>query len=220
MLTTGLLCATSTLSRADDFAPPQYRGLPATVHASWEFATAPTDWTNIAPDEFSWLDMPPIYTLYTGISTHSEVSEPADWHWNAGNGSLEANQSNGPARMLALAIQNEWGNHALTLVRIQLTWDGTAAPWVSSIDGTRDVFGDTPGSRSEGWIIDGRHRYEDWTMGEVEEGVKWDSILLGVPEGTSIDEVVVDQWNILPSPSGALALGATGVIGAIRRRRA
>ncbi len=211
--TSAVIGIAGTAALADDFAPPAYRGGSLSVMAEWEFMTPPTDWYFIAPDTFSAVG--PSGALFDGFPTHAEVDLPSNWMWHPGDGDGAITPAPGlpGGASIAFKMQN-WEDILWTkMLRLQVTWSGQVAPTTIGLDGwigTALYFGQLDGSA----VVDGNHYYEDWV---IHPNPWWEVLVLQVPQGTSIDEVIIDTISI-PSPGGAI-LGVLGAAMMFRRRR-
>lgn len=206
---------TSSVTRADDFAPPFFRGEPLSVTTAWEFFTPPTNWWFIPPEVFSYVGWTPEYSLYDGFATHAEVDDPANWNWTPGDGDGGLTPAPGvPSASIAFKIQNWVDLMPLKIVHIQVTWSGQFAPTTIGVDG---VIGSTiyPATPQGHAIVDGGHFWEDWYF---HPNPNWEIIAMNVPAGTVLDEIYVDTWSTLPTPGSAAAACMAAAI-FVRRRR-
>ena len=80
------LFAFTAPSRADDFAPPSYRGQPLSTSSSWEFLQPPANFFDIAADSFTSVAGPPQYPLFSNFGAEAEVDSSANWMWTSGDG--------------------------------------------------------------------------------------------------------------------------------------
>ena len=117
----------------------------------------------------------------------------------------------GPAELgssMALWIPNWIDNELTKFLRIQFTYDG-APPLIGAFGPIVGGFGSdplttVPGIPSAPVFVDARHYYQDWT---ILPNPHWERIVFPIPEGTRIDEIVVDTISFtIPEPSSALLL--------------
>ncbi|GMV25535.1 MAG: hypothetical protein AMXMBFR58_15660 [Phycisphaerae bacterium] len=198
---------------ADDFAPPPYRGAPLSVYAEWEFAMPPTNWYFIAPDSFDAVGNG-LFELYDGFTTHAEVDDPARWTWHPGDGDGEITPAGGTGgASIAFKLQNWMDILPDKLLRIQVTWSGAAPPMTIAVDGWQ---GSTTWKfvQQGSQVVDPNHFYEDW---RAYPNPWWDVVALWTPEGTAIDEIIIDTV-CLPAPT-PLAVALAGLMALGRRRR-
>ncbi len=214
-----LVAATATLAQADDLFPPPWFGEPLSVHAEWDWMQPPANLGFMPPDTFDTVSGtadpnvgPNGESLYMGFNTHSEVDLPADWSWvpGDGDGGLTPNL---PGLGIAFNVQNWIDFEPFKYIRIQVTYQG-APP---TIDWVLGVF-EPGGGQADGFPLDRFDQpgyfYEDWI---IEPNPDWEQIVIGVPMGTVLDQVVIDTVSF-PSP-GTLALLAAVPLIITRRRR-
>jgi len=240
MLVTSLaLLLFSGASVADDFLGPQgvaFRGDPLTAFAGWEFAIdpgqlpAPQGWNFILPDVGEgYVGWTHGETLYTGFGgTHADAGAASEWQWqltDAGgsdDGVLIPTPTQGAASLIAFNVANWVDRMPLKNIVVQITYWGDVAPAVVYVTG-QELAG-TPGEYEVNGFHnpimppfrwDGNHIAEFWL---VEPNPDWEQIVVGVPVGTQLDEVVIDTIS-LPEPATLmlLTLGAAAVLQ--RRRR-
>lgn len=192
---------------ADDPSPPWWRGSDGTIRAEWDFRAAPTDWSFMPPDSLGYVPSGSSFRLYEGLWTHAAVDLTSDWMWltGDGDGALTPAPGTGSAS-IAFKLRGEVPPLISKSVRLQVTWGGAVLPSTVGMTGYRGGSG-LPGMFIGSAIIDSHHFYEDW---EFRPSTEWDLVVLRVPEGTLLDAVVVDSWNLLPAPGGALVIGVAG----------
>jgi len=226
MLATALVVMFAAQAAADIFAPPPYVGLPLSYHAEWEFATGPLPDGGIPADSESDGGAKTTEFLYDKLGgTHIDVDGDG-WVWDQADG--DGGMTN-PDRPASFAIQTiNWVDaESFKFVRVQLTYSG-AAPTITGAHGywynayhgltppteTTDLGFDVAGAPVN---VDGNHLYADIYM---EPNPDWEQIVVDVPQGTVIDEVVVDSISAPEPATVALALVAGGLfVTAMPRRR-
>ncbi|QDU71294.1 hypothetical protein [Mucisphaera calidilacus] len=191
---------------ADNFAPPPYVGQPLSYHAEWDFGN-PNDIS--APDKES--NGGPIDNefLYDRFATHIDYDGDGWVHVDAdGDGGI-AN----PGRPGSFGINTiNWVDTLpLKLIRVQITHIGPA-PDVRGAEGiSYDPYhgGSTLDSTSHGFfpsdppvVVDPNRFYQDITMWPNPD---WEQIIVDVPQGTVIDQIVVDSISI-PEPLASTCL--------------
>lgn len=202
--------AMTSAALADDFAPPWFRGEQLSIQAEWEWASPPADLFFMAPDVFIPVGGTVGGVLYPGFPTHAEVEFPADWRWLLGDGDGGLTPTNPNGANIIFNVQNWVDEEPIKYLRIQITHQGLP-PQVVSVTG---FLPGTPGAFDGGLTIDDQHFYSDWRM---LPNPSWEQVVVNVPFGTVLDEVVIDSVSV-PAPAGAL-LFAIVAAGAGRRRR-
>ena len=201
---------------ADNFAPPPWVGQPLSYHAEWDFPSY-TDISN--PDSES--DGGPINNefLYDQFSTHIDYDGPG-WVWDVADGDGGVTKPGGGS--FGINTINWVDELPLKYVRVQLTFTGLA-PDVPHAQGfSFDLYHGGGATTTDHGLfasdlpvfVDANHAYWDITMIPNPD---WEQIVVNVPQGTIIDQIVVDTISIPePSTMTVLALGAFLVL---RRRR-
>lgn len=211
-----LACAGPVL--ADDFAPPPWRGGPLSSMAEWEFATPPlpADWHYIVPEvEHSVGDG--IHEMYPSywFTNHADCSYAEDWSWRPGDGDGELFNVNPLGRDIVFDLPNWMDNEPNKLIRVQITWTGQFAPAVVDVRGyigylpERVEYLGSPlgtGSPAVGHIV------SDW---QIVPNPWWEYVAIHVPQGTGLDQVVIDTISPEPATLSVLAIGALALL---RRR--
>ena len=206
---------------ADDLFPPPWRGGALSVFAEWEWQQAPPNLNFMPPlagfSVTSGTADPDIgpdgETLYLGFATHAEVDVPTNWAWDPGDGDGGLTPTQ-PGASIAFNVQNWIDDEPLKLIRIQVAYLGSAPPptvrYMEGIVEPDFVYDGVPVGGFEGDL----YFYEDW---EIRPNPDWEQIVLDVPLGITLDQVVIDTISI-PGPAvlTALALSAPFVV---RKRR-
>ncbi len=206
-------------SRADDVAPPWYRGHQLSTYSEWEFNQSPSSFYDISADTFTFVPGSPNEPLFTGFSAEAEVDLLSNWMWVPGDGDGGLTPSPGAASAsIGFKIPNFVDLQPEKLLRIQITYQ-INLPIVSGVQGW---YGFSGGIGPIEGIPDGAmfvigpfHEYQDWI---IRPNPAWDLIAITVPQGCVLDEVVVDTVS-LPSPGAAALLALGGMFAAGRRRR-
>jgi len=205
--------ATSLLpAMADNFAPPWYVDKPLSYHAEWEFANGPLPDGEIDRDSESDGGPKNGEFLYDQFPTHIDVDGDG-WVWDIADG--DGGMVN-PGRDGSLAINaiNWVDEEPEKLIRVQITYIGLA-PTVTGANGYEyDLYhGGGLSTTDLGWFqadptvnVDPNHLYSDIMMWPNPD---WEQIVVDVPMGTIIDEIVVDSISI-PEPSAIVMMLATG----------
>lgn len=197
---------------ADIFAPPDYAGDPLSYHAEWEFnipqpigANDPDSESNGGPNNGEF--------LYDRFGTHIDVTGTG-WVWDIADGDGGMVNSN-EASSFAINTINWVDEEPEKFIRVQLTYIGLA-PTVTGANGYRyDPYhgGLEPTTTDLGWWnadpavnVDPTHLYSDIYM---QPNPDWEQIVVDVPMGTIIDEVVVDSISI-PEPSAIVMILMSG----------
>jgi len=200
---------------ADDMNPPIWRGGPLSTSAQWEFSSMPTlpgDGTAVfSPDG---AEVP----LVVGDGGSGGGSGPVaiadnmvminDWLVCAG--------LQDPPTIL-LDIPNWIDEIPEKLIRIQITGDNWGEPLSILLQDAYDPTGPVD-SRMEDpvyWEDAGgiEHMYVDMVLWPNPD---WEMLLIDLPFGAAVDQIIVD--TISPEP-GTLALLAIGGVLALARRR-
>jgi len=197
---------------ADNFAPPWYVGDPLSYHAEWEFANGPLG--GILPDIESDGGPKNGEFLYDKFATHIDLDGDG-WVWDPADGdggmvNLERDASFG------IQTINWVDEEPEKFIRIQITYLGLA-PTVVGANGYwyNEYHGIEPPNTTTnlGFFaasptvnVDQNHLYSDIMMWPNPD---WESIVVDVPMGTIIDEIVVDSISI-PEPNVIVMILATG----------
>ena len=221
-----VIVGSSAVAMADDLNPPPWRGGPLSVYAEWDWGTAPQNWLFMPPDVFTtWSGTadpglgPNGETLYMGFSTHAEVDVGTNWAWDPadGDGGLVPVVPGGAG--IAFKVQNWEDLLPEKWLRIQVTYIdqlGFGMPTIDEVLGYEEPS--PPNPAYQGMFMGGfsqppNYWYEDWI---ILPNPDWDYITLHVPEGTILDQVVIDTISI-PAPATAALLGI-GLLAGRRRR--
>lgn len=212
------LMALGAATRADDVAPPWYRGQPLSTFSEWEFNHSPGSFFDIYADTFTSVAGSPNDPLFTGFPAKAEVDLSSNWMWIPGDGDGGLTPAPGAAgATIGFKIPNFIDTQPEKLLRIQITYQ-FALPVVTGVQGW---YGFSGGIGPIDGVADGAmlvlgpfHEYQDWI---IRPNPAWELIAISVPQGCILDEVVVDTVS-LPAP-GAIALLSLGGLVALRRRR-
>ncbi len=214
LLATILICVSAY---ADNFAPPSWAGRPLSYHAEWAFGSS-GDLSN--PDSESGGGPVNSEFLYDQFSTHIDYDGPG-WVWDVADGDGGITKPSGGS--FGINTINWVDELPLKYVRVQLTYTGPA-PDVPHAQGySFDLYHGGGGATTTDHglfasdppvFVDANHAYWDITMIPNPD---WEQIVVNVPQGTIIDQIVVDTISIPePSTMTALAMDACFVL---RRRR-
>jgi hypothetical protein len=216
---------------ADDLTPPPYRFGPRSTTAEWGFDQHSGDLDDpIFPDgpqliigDFA----PSLNTAFPDGDPHPSGFAFQDMTYT-GSGWL-AGEIDGGQGMLAFNVPNWIDQEPIKFLRLQVTWLGnpTGEPG-SSVSAHFVTSGTSPNEAVEtalprvGMTLPSsgaNYFYEDWI---IQPNPFWEQLVLTVPPGTEIDQVVIDSISI-PEP-GSFALATFGGLGALawiaRRKRA
>ena len=206
------------LAAADDIEPPWWRGAPLTVSAAWEFPVPPQDWLAIAPDAVSSVgsdEMPSLF--FDGFETHAQVDHASNWTWVSADGDGGITPDTGvPSAVVAFHVANWVDDMLAKVLRAQITWTGQDPPEVFALTGFKAA------DSIHGFILDGptlvddTHLVIDWMI--FGWNPDWELLEISVPQGTSLDEVVIDTWSYFPAPGTAAILGIALIALAPRTR--
>lgn len=219
-----LLAASITLltigssARADDFAPPWYRGHQLSTYSEWEFNTSPGSFYDIYADVFNFVPGSPSEPLFTNFPAKAEVDQASNWMWIPGDGDGGLTPAPGAnSASIGLKIPNFVDTQPEKLLRIQITYQ-IATPIVSGVQGWYGFgggIGPIDGVADGAMLVIGPfHEYQDWI---IQPNPSWELIAITVPQGCVLDEIVVDTVS-LPTP-GALAMLVLGCVCTSARRR-
>jgi hypothetical protein len=233
VISTVLFLAANSLSAvADDLNPPNYRGLPRSTSAEWDFLTdQPTN--NIQPDGTSvplvvgdtQAQLDAAFNGDPHPSGNRFGGASVAWTGAISNGGYLATGPSSVDRGLVFNVPNWIDTEPLKRVRIQVTYQGPAPSTEvigalgvpGSSDNVTEVFiGRTPGT-SPNLPAGMSYFYDDW---EVRPNPDWEQVVIRMQENTFVDQVVIDTVSYVPEPSAAV-LAILGFVGwrSGRRRR-
>jgi hypothetical protein len=219
---------------ADNFAPPDYVGDPLSYHAEWEFTNGPippTPPAMLIPDGGESNGGPLtnefLYDLLGG--THIDLDTNA-WGWVVADGD-GGMMHDGPDQVGQFVINTiNWVDEMPEkYIRVQITYIGQAPTVLGahgySYNGYHPTYPGLPTETTYHGFFDAgpvvvvddpnnSYLYQDIWM---EPNPDWEQIVVDVPLGTIIDEIVVDSISI-PEPA-TMSLLALGGLALLRRRR-
>jgi hypothetical protein len=219
---------------ADDLNPPNYRGLPRSTSAEWDFLTAqPTN--NIQPDGTS---VPLVVGDAAPLLDAAFVGDPhpsgsifggtsVAWTGAISNGGYLATGPSSVGRGLVFNVPNWIDQEPLKRLRVQVTYQGPAPSTTvfgflgvpGSSDNVTETFIGRVTATSPSLPAGMSYFYDDW---ECRPNPDWEQVVINVDEGTFVDQVVIDSVSYVPEPAG-VALGLGGLAGLAwargRRRR-
>lgn len=214
---------------ADNFAPPDYVGDPLSYHAEWEFTNGPIPPAPPAlfiPDGGESNGGPLTNEfLYDQLGgTHIDLDGPG-WIWDPADGDGGMVNPDRPGQFVINTI-NWVDEMPEKFIRVQITYIGQAPTVLGAYGFSYNLYHPTyPGepldTTEHGFfpaappvIVDPAHLYQDIWM---EPNPDWEQIVVDVPLGTIIDEIVVDSISI-PEPT-TMSLLALGGLALLRKRR-
>ncbi len=169
---------------ADDFAPPDYRGLPLSYYAHWDTFTNGSWATGIYTDNENAVDDDdPNTTLYNGFATH--LDPDGGGGWLVDNGGIV-----NPERTATFAanVINWIDLEPEKLIRVQFTWTdgGNGAPYISGMNAYDTET--TTCTLIDSVIVESgvqglNYLYEDWM---IIPNPDWEQIIVTVPMATRI----------------------------------
>ncbi len=221
-----VLVGAGQMARGDDVNPPSWPRLGAanrSTSAEWDFDE---DGANpLHPDGDSVPLIvgdfkPQLDTAFPGGAPHPSGVASAGLTYTAGSGFLGTGTNGGT---LAFNVPNWIDQEPFKFLRLQVTYTGTTP--TTGVFGFLGVPGDGNAvTELAGPIVPGTvgtsssYFYQDWTL---RPNPDWEQVVLFVPNGTFIDQVVIDTISTVPEPSmivltavGLLALGTV-----VSRRR-
>ena len=190
---------------ADIFAQPDFFGEPLSYHAEWEFDFLQTPITGLYVEVESDGGSKNGEFIYDKFWTHIDL-DGMGWEMDTADGDGGIVNTN---RDASFAIQTiNWvDTEPEKYIRVQITYIGQA-PTVAGAHGYwfNEYHGIEPANATTnlGYFaadpavnVDQTHLYSDIFM---QPNPDWEQIVVDVPKGTIIDEVVVDSISI-PEPS-------------------
>ena len=220
MVLCGALLGVTEWTFAEDLNPPPYRGGFRSTVAEWDFDE---DGTNpLLPDG----DLP---TVVGDFAPQLDAAFPAGAPHPSGfansnltytgSGFLNEGEVN---RNLSFNVPNWIDQEPYKFLRLQVTYTGTTPGTtvfgVLGAPGETDSVDEVLLDTVFGTAGNSLYFYQDW---ELRPNPDWDQVVLFVPPGTFIDQVVIDTIST-PEPS-SIALAAIMALSALgwkaRRRR-
>jgi hypothetical protein len=221
-----MLAVIQATSWADDVSPPSWPRLGATnrsTSAEWDFDD---DGTNpLLPDgntvplivgDFK----PTLDGAFPGSAPHPSGAASGVLTYTAGSGFLNSGTAPGT---IAFNVPNWIDQEPFKFLRIQVTYTGptpgTRVFGFLGVPGDGNAVTEFPGAVVLGTVGQSLHMYQDWTL---QPNPDWEQVVVDVPVGTFIDQVVIDTISTIPEPS-ALALAMMALFAsavALDRRRA
>jgi hypothetical protein len=224
LLLVGILTGCQEVSRADDLNPPSWPRSGATnrsTSAEWDFDE---DGTNpLLPDG----NTVPLITgdfkatldgAFPATAPHPSGFASAGLTYTGGSGFI--NNGTSPAT-LAFNVPNWIDQEPFKFLRLQVTYTGptpgTRLFGAIGTSGGPDVT-EIPGPIVPGTTGQSLYFYQDWTCLPNPD---WEQVVLDVPPGTFIDQVVIDTISTIPEPSALVLAAVAMVVSAfvINRRR-
>ncbi len=220
LATVGLALAMTGAVHADDFAPPEFRGDNLSVQAEWEFndgGANPSDpsFYNQVPGENN--EQVSDDTLRTASMTNMTWSNGPD---NDGRWTADANGGN-----ITFDLTNWVDSMSLKQISVQTTFgpdvEGTEDnPFVWQITAVDNEIGTVPQENINYQFTEAYPAPEGLgylqEMWQIEPNPDYEQIVLSVPEGTFVDQVMIDTVS-LPEPA-SLALFGMGALALMRHR--
>jgi hypothetical protein len=224
MIVCGVMLGMTQWAFADDLTPPPYRGGPRSTSAEWDFL--PEDGGGISnpllPDgntvplvvgDFE----PQLDAAFPGGAPHPSGFANGGLTYN---GFGFSNNTNEPLP-ISFNVPNWIDQEPFKLLRLQVTYRGELP--TTSVFGFLGVPGDTaavieiPSPPVLGTGTDPLYFYQDW---ELFPNPDWEQVVLTLPPGTFVDQVVIDSISI-PEPStlALLLMGAVAMTRMAHRRR-
>ena len=206
-----------TPALADDFAPPPYRGLPLSYTAEWDQFTNGTFGTGIYTDAESFTDdSDPGTYLYNGFGTHLDFDATPGWALTPPGGGGFHNPT--AAATFQASVVNWVDLWPEKLLRVQVTFTdalGNGAPSIIGVEGYGPVSGGDPHTELFAGHVDfgPGQWYEDWI---ILPNPDWEAIEFALPQGTVVEQIVIDSVSPEPATMALLALGAVSLL---RRRK-
>jgi hypothetical protein len=222
IFTLAMLLVCPQIATADDFAQPWYRGLPLSYYAEWEFTNGPLPTIGIPPELESDGGPKNNEFLYDLFGTHIDL-DGGGWTWDPADG--DGGMVN-PGRPGSFGINTiNWvDEEPLKYIRVQITHIGPAPIVVGASGYKYDPYHD-PGNppitsdlgafpAGPSIVVDANHFYSDILMWPNPD---WEQIVVDVPMGTIIDEIIVDTISIPEPASVGLLLIALAAMGTVRK---
>jgi hypothetical protein len=214
---------------ADDITPPPYRGDPRSTSAEWGFNQHSGDLNDPIFPDGSLLVIGDFNTQLNNAFPDG-APHPSGFAFGdisyTGSGWLGGEQTGA----LAFNVPNWIDQEPIKHLRLQVTWLGnpTSGSPGTSVSGHFVTSGTTPEEAIEialprvGMTLpsnNANYFYEDWM---IFPNPFWEQVVIQVPFGTMIDQVVIDSIS-MPEP-GSFAITVMGGLGVLawmaRRRRA
>jgi hypothetical protein len=214
-----LLVVCPQIATADDFAPPWYRGQPLSVYAAWDFVPPPGSFVagwDAETEIVTGGSAGEVLRKFGTRTSHIDFDMASNWTWD---GVTNIAPVVTPGASLAVNMVNWIDQMPYKLLRIQVTYIGQAppdimVPLVAGFEGPLNEL-TYPGSLVQRVDVDPNHFFVDW---RIIPNPDWEQILIHVPIGNWINQIVVDTVSI-PEPAtvGLLLLALVGM-GAARKR--
>ena len=193
MFAAGLIYANGVVL-GHDLAPPDFRGLPATVFAEFDFTTAMNP---SAPDNGDFVLGHAGQPIFPGILPRVRFSD-GDFTWSGPGGGTWSATNNGK---MEIRMPNIVDDFPSKYIRVQITWgfEGPSLPPVL-LSVTGEDAEDGPLSlvslvRNETRGIGGFMRQTVIDL-RIEPNPDWEVMEFGVPKGMKIHQVVVDTISV------------------------
>jgi len=196
-------------ARGGDFAPPSYRGDAGSIRAGWDFAS-PLGMPTMVPAD-SFVAVPTLFNdPLSGVTTRLEVEATgAGVMWVAGDGDGGLTPNDEFGAFLNFYTENFFPTSLTeTLLRVQLTYSGEAPTVLRVLSGSSFPNANFVG----GGQVGVGQAYSDWAMGST----PFTLVVVFLPGGSVLDQVVVD--TVVPGP-GAAGVMVLGLAMSSRRRR-
>jgi hypothetical protein len=189
-----LVLLTASLTFADDFMPPGWRGDPLTVVAEWDFGS---DFTpnpyDIIPDYVNSVG-DGIHSLGTAHThAHTELTE-VTWQIDPTDPQDGVAMTGAVSGLIDFFLVNWDDDYMFKHLWIQITYGGQGVPVVSSVVGpnaSTNTWTDPTYGQPNGPVIDYdmNHRVEVWILLPNPDR---EHVYIDIPPFTYVDQVVID----------------------------
>jgi len=206
-----LVCFSGEVS-ADDLNPPGYRNGSLSYFAEWDAFGHFSNPLGFFPDTESNVDdSDPNTNLYSQFNTHIDFDAGGGWILTQPGGIQNPSR---PASFVTNVVN--WVDFLPEKqLRVQVTYTGAGSPTIGPVTGFHEgaphgseLLPDSAGTPVGGFGDGVSYFYEDWV---IHPNPDWEQIQFNVPQGTIVEQIVIDTISI-PEPT-TMALAGVCLVG-------